>query len=65
MISKKIVSVCFVLICCGLLGAATTQAALLSAVFINADAPYPSCHASTIVEVAPGRLVAAWFGGTA
>ena len=65
MISKKIVSVCFVLICCGLLRAATTPAALLSAGFINADAPYPSCHASTIVEVAPGRLVAAWFGGTA
>ena len=26
--------------------------------------PTPSCHASTIVETAPGELVAAWFGGT-
>ena len=27
--------------------------------------PSLSCHASTICEVAPGRLVASWFGGTA
>lgn len=27
--------------------------------------PSLSCHASTICEAAPGRLVAAWFGGTA
>lgn len=26
--------------------------------------PQPSCHASTIVEAAPGELVAAWFAGT-
>ena len=25
--------------------------------------PTPSCHASTIVEVGEGRLLAAWFGG--
>ncbi len=31
---------------------------------LNGNAPYPQCHASTIAEVAPGRLVAAWFGGT-
>ena len=27
--------------------------------------PTPSCHASTLCEVAPGALLAAWFGGTA
>ncbi|MDP3071916.1 MAG: sialidase family protein [Opitutaceae bacterium] len=33
--------------------------------FIYEQAPYPSCHASTIVETTPGKLVASWFGGTA
>lgn len=32
--------------------------------FIADPLPTPSCHASTIVEAAPGELVAAWFGGT-
>ncbi|WP_167607209.1 sialidase family protein [Maribellus sediminis] len=30
--------------------------------FIYTEAPYPSCHASTIAET-PNGLVAAWFGG--
>jgi predicted neuraminidase len=38
--------------------------AVIAAEFINAGAPYPECHASTIVELAPGQLAAAWFGGT-
>lgn len=32
--------------------------------FIYLEAPFPSCHASTIEEVDDGVLVAAWFGGT-
>jgi predicted neuraminidase len=32
--------------------------------FVYADAPFPSAHASTIVEARPGILIAAWFGGT-
>lgn len=38
--------------------------AVISSAFIYEQAPYPECHASTIVETAPGKLVAAWFGGT-
>lgn len=37
---------------------------VLRSAIANADATYPECHASTLVEVAPGRLVGAWFGGT-
>ena len=32
--------------------------------FIYEQAPFPSCHASTIEENKNGKLVAAWFGGT-
>ncbi|WMI66209.1 exo-alpha-sialidase [Aestuariibaculum sp. YM273] len=32
--------------------------------FIYDKAPYPSCHAATIVENTDGELVASWFGGT-
>jgi predicted neuraminidase len=44
---------------------AASPAALLTHEFVYEKASYPSCHASTIVEPAPGQLVAAWFGGTA
>jgi len=37
---------------------------LLKTEFIYEQAPFPSCHASTIAET-KGGLVAAWFGGTA
>ncbi|MGC1276401.1 MAG: sialidase family protein [Planctomycetaceae bacterium] len=39
--------------------------AIVSSEFIFEKAPFPSCHASTIVETTDGQLVAAWFGGTA
>ena len=39
--------------------------ALLKSEFLYETAPFPSCHASTIVETTGGGLVTAWFGGTA
>ena len=38
-------------------------AAILTTEFIFEEAPFPSCHASTIEETKQG-LVAAWFAGT-
>jgi predicted neuraminidase len=57
----------FLLVFCGCLalaGCATTSTAAVAGEFINENAPYPECHASTIVETTEGTLVAAWFGGT-
>ncbi len=52
------------------LGAATASAiaadhaAVIRSEFIYEKAPFPQCHASTIIEPTPGHLIAAWFGGT-
>ena len=46
------------------LAAESLAPAIISSTFINEHTPYPQCHASTIAEVVPGKLVAAWFGGT-
>ncbi len=42
---------------------AQSRAAIVKTEFIYDQAPFPSCHASTIVQT-KGGLVAAWFGGT-
>ena len=43
---------------------AQASPAVLKSEFIYETAPFPSCHASTIVETTGGGLVTAWFGGT-
>ena len=48
--------------CPGVDGAQPENAVLTSG-FIYETAPFPECHASTIVE-AKGKLLCAWFGGT-
>jgi predicted neuraminidase len=55
---------CFLLLAATGRAAEPRPAAVVASAFINEHAPYPQCHASTIAEVAPGKLVAAWFGGT-
>jgi predicted neuraminidase len=40
------------------------QAGVIKSEFIYDNAPFPSCHASTLVGT-PTGLLAAWFGGTA
>jgi predicted neuraminidase len=40
-----------------------SRAGIITAEFIYEQAPFPSCHASTIAETKNG-LIAAWFGGT-
>ena len=46
------------------LPAGAADPAILQSEFIYESAPFPSCHASTIVETKSG-FAAAWFGGTA
>ncbi|MDX9754051.1 MAG: sialidase family protein [bacterium] len=45
-------------------GSSADHPAVVKAEFIYENASFPSCHASTLVEVQPGLLLAAWFGGT-
>jgi len=40
------------------------RAPLVKSEFIFTQAPFGECHASTIVELRDGSLLAAWFGGT-
>ncbi len=40
------------------------DSSILQTEFLYENAPFPSCHASTIVEATDGTLVSAWFGGT-
>jgi predicted neuraminidase len=62
----KYFSPAWVIVLAGLAFAAPLSAAepgLVKSESIFEQAPFPECHASTIVE-ADGHLVAAWFGGT-
>ncbi|CAN5845294.1 exo-alpha-sialidase [soil metagenome] len=39
------------------------QPAILKSEFIFESAPFPACHASTIVEAKDGSMITSWFGG--
>lgn len=63
---KYCIAILLVLLTGSLINAQSTnwKQGILVDEFIYTTAPYPSCHASTIVET-PKGIVAAWFGGTA
>ncbi|MFN4144369.1 MAG: exo-alpha-sialidase [Runella sp.] len=61
----KLLSLSFVLaLVCSFSFANPPTVTVLKSGFIYEKAPFPSCHASTIVELKPNHLMAAWFGGT-
>jgi alpha-L-fucosidase len=41
----------------------TPQLSIVSKKFIFEEAPTPSCHASTLLDLGNGTLLSAWFGG--
>jgi len=47
-----------------ILAAAPLLAQQVDKEFVYLEAPFPQCHASTILEAQNGDMLAAWFGGT-
>ncbi|MFY7877996.1 MAG: exo-alpha-sialidase, partial [Pirellula sp.] len=39
------------------------DAAVVVSEFVFDQVPFPSCHASTVVQASDGTIVIAWFGG--
>ena len=42
----------------------TAQVTLVRSGYIYDNAPFPSCHASTLVDLKNGNILASWFGGS-
>jgi len=68
MMKEKLPLFCIILMIClpSVDGQFTGRQCIVKSEFIynQADVPFPSCHASTVIENGKG-LVSAWFGGTA
>lgn len=56
-------AVLILLFICSIAQAQTINVQELKRVFVTQDPPFQSCHASTIVSLKSGRLMAAWFAG--
>lgn len=54
----------FILICLLCFKNSFSQSPILKKENIFENPPFPECHASTIVELSKGKMMAAWFGGT-
>ena len=52
-----------IIICIFLFSKVIAQSPIVTSEFIYENAPFPSCHASTLAET-PNGIIAAWFGGT-
>jgi predicted neuraminidase len=64
--SFRLICVCVAVLGCGMVSVAVPADApspILLKEFMFESAPFPSCHASTIVQTRDGNLLAAWFGG--
>src|SRR5690242_21810243 len=59
MVSRRTVMLGAPLACAGMLRGANEAVSE----FIFDSAPFPSCYASTVVELSNGDLMSAWFGG--
>src|SRR5438270_6846058 len=57
--------ICFPAFFAGALGSPPTSTVPSSPGFIYDQAPFASAHASNIVELRNGDLLASWFGGSA
>ncbi len=53
----------FFLLFCSLAFTVAGQKSIVKQEFIFENPPFKECHASTILEVSPGKLLASWFGG--
>lgn len=56
-------AVSLIVLGCGPAGLGRVSVEALSSEFVYETAPFPSCHASTVLETGSG-LLAAWFGGS-
>lgn len=53
----------FILLCFLTLSAKAQNIEIIASEYIFENAPFAACHASTLVDLGKGKIMAAWFGG--
>lgn len=53
----------FILLCSLTLSAKAQNIEIIASEYIFENAPFAACHASTLVDLGNGKIMAAWFGG--